>query len=204
MKDRKNSSRILVVDDHPLFREGLVRVLNQEKDLEVCGEAADGSEALRRLTEGKPDLAIVDISLDGTNGIELTKQLRDRRPDLRILMLSMHDEGVYADRALRAGANGYVMKRERGSVLLEAVRRVLAGHAHFSEEVNDRVLQTLARSGGDSKASSVDGLSDREFEVFQLIGDGFGTRQIADRLNLSIKTVETYREHIKVKLHLPD
>jgi DNA-binding NarL/FixJ family response regulator len=198
----REKSKILVVDDHPLFREGLVRVLNQEKDLEVCGEAADNEEALKQLAALKPDLILMDITLEGMNGIELTKLIRGRHPKLPILVLSMHKESLYADRALRAGANGYIMKREDGPNLLEAIRQVLQGHVYVSKAVNDAMLQTMASGGRSFSSSPVESLSDREFEIFQLIGEGYGTRQIADEIHLSIKTVETHREHIREKLNL--
>jgi len=194
--------KILVVDDHPLFREGLVRVLNQEKDLEVCGEASDNDEALKQLAALKPDLVLMDITLEGMNGIELTKLIRVRWPKLPILVLSMHKESLYADRALRAGANGYIMKREDGPNLLEAIRQVLQGHVYVSKAVNDAMLQTMASGGRHFSSSPVESLSDREFEIFQLIGEGYGTRQIADEIHVSIKTVETHREHIREKLNL--
>jgi DNA-binding NarL/FixJ family response regulator len=198
----KPKSKILIVDDHPLFREGLVRVLSREPDLEVCGEASDGTEALQRMNQGKPDLVLLDISLDGDDGIDLAHRLRERRPDVHLLILSMHDEEVYADRALRAGANGYLTKQESVESLVQAVREVLSGRAHFSPEVSERALLSLSRTGGSTTASSVEGLSDREFEIFRLIGEGYGTRSIADRLHLSIKTVETHREHIRAKMGL--
>jgi DNA-binding NarL/FixJ family response regulator len=198
----RGKAKILIIDDHALFREGLSRILGRERDMEVCGEAADAPDALRRLSGLGPDLAIVDISLEGMNGIDLTKQLRARRPDLRILVLSMHKESIYADRALRAGANGYIMKREGAAELLEAVRRVLQGHVHVSQEVADAMLQKAPAAKGGPGETSIDHLSDRELEIFRMIGDGYGTRQIADELKLSIKTVETHREHIREKMHL--
>jgi len=195
-------SKILVVDDHPLFREGLVRVLNLENDLEICGTAPDHVEALKQAAALKPDLAIIDISLEGINGIDLTKQLRSRYPKLRILILSMHKEAIYADRALRAGANGYIMKREEGPRLLEAIRQVLSGHIYLSKAINDQMLQRMANPGRRADTTPIESLSDREFEIFQLIGEGYGTRQIADELNVSIKTIETHRERIREKLNL--
>ena len=196
-----NKKRILVVDDHPVFREGLVRVLNQEKDLQVAAEAASAPEALRAATAHHPDIAIVDISLEGASGLDLTHCLRQQAPELRILVLSMHKETLHAERALRAGANGYIMKNESGRQLLRAVRQVLAGQTYVSEPMKERLLQKLSASPGERSQSPADLLSDREFEIFQLIGQGYGTRQIADQL--SIKTVESHREHIRDNLHIP-
>lgn len=194
--------RVFVVDDHAVFRDGLVRILQQEKDLEVCGEATDAGEALKELEKMKPDLAIIDISLEGANGIDLTKTVRARFPAMRILVLSMHKESLYAERALRAGANGYIMKRESGATLLEAVRRILQGSIYVSEKLNELLLHRVSNPGHEHGASPVDQLSDRELEVFQLIGHGYGTRQIAEKLNLSMKTVESHREHIRDKLDI--
>lgn len=194
--------RLFIIDDHPVFREGLVRIINQEKDLTVCGEASDAAEALRQIEAMKPDMAMIDISLEGMNGIDLTKTLRNRFPSLKLLILSMHPESLYAERALRAGANGYVMKRESGRKLLSAIRHVLEGKTHISPELNELLLQTLSHPEKNKKTSAVGQLSDRELEVFQLIGQGFSTRQIAEKLNVSMKTVETHREHIKEKMSL--
>lgn len=200
-KSSKAKTKILIVDDHLLVREGLIRLLSREKDLEVCGEAASESEALAKVIELKPELAIVDISLEEGNGLELTKSLRKRFPGLFILVLSMHKEHLHADRALRMGANGYIMKRESKDKLLEAIRQVIAGQVYVSKAVNDLVLQRLV-SGTDLADGSVRSLSDREFEVFRLIGEGYGTRQIAEALTISIKTAETHRERIREKLNL--
>lgn len=195
-------STVFIVDDHPVFREGLARIVNQETDLIVCGEAGTASEALRRAESLKPDLVIIDIALEGMNGIDLAKALRSRLRDTRLLVVSMYPESLYGERALRAGADGYVMKRESGRNLLAAMRRVLAGNTHVSHELNELILQRLSARGGHASSRAMEGLSDREFEVFQLIGQGLGTREIAERLNVSMKTVETHREHIKEKLHV--
>jgi len=194
-------TRLLIVDDHVLVREGLLRLLSREKDLEVCGEAASESEALARVSELKPDLAIIDITLDGGNGLELTKTLRKRFPKLVILILSMHKEHLHAERALRMGANGYIMKREDKDKLLEAIRCVMSGQVYVSKAINDLMLQRIV-TGSDNPDGSVQSLSDREFEVFRLIGQGYGTRQIAEELTISIKTAETHRERIREKLNL--
>jgi DNA-binding NarL/FixJ family response regulator len=194
--------KVLVVDDHPVFREGLVRVLNQERDLTVCGEAADASEALKLLGTLKPDLIIVDISLEGMNGIDLIKSIRTQQPRLAILVLSMHKESLYAERALRAGANGYLMKRESGQKLLGAIRQVLRGQTYASDDFKEHILRGAMGTKESLKSSPMERLSDRELEVFQRIGQGYGTRQIAEELNLSMKTIETYREHLREKLSL--
>lgn len=194
-------TRILIVDDHVLVREGLIRLLNRENDLEVCGEAVSEVEALARVSALKPDLAIVDITLEDGNGLELTKTLRKRFPKLLILILSMHKENLHADRALRMGANGYIMKKEGKETLLEAIRQVVAGHIYVSKIVSELLLQRIA-TGADDPDGTVHSLSDREFEVFRLIAEGYGTRQIAEELTISIKTAETHRERIREKLNL--
>jgi DNA-binding NarL/FixJ family response regulator len=194
--------KILVIDDHAVFREGLVRILSQEKDLVVAAEAMDAPQALRLLETLRPDLIVVDIALEGMNGIDLTKTIRARYPDVRILTLSMHKEALYAERALRAGSNGYIMKRESGRKLLDAIRQILNGQTYISKELNELVLQKLSNPNRKLGSFTVDMLSDRELEVFQLIGQGYGTRQIADELNISMKTVEAHREHIRAKCTL--
>ena len=195
-------ARILIVDDHPITREGLANLIRQTSDLTVCGEAADAEHSIAMIVETKPDLVVLDISLPGRSGIELLKDLHAMDPHLPILVISMHDESLYAERALRAGARGYVMKQEQTDVILAAIRRVLAGELSLSNRVKEKMLNRLAQGGKDATAFSMDTLSDREMEVFQLIGNGFGTRQIAERLNLSVKTIDSYREHLKVKLQL--
>jgi DNA-binding NarL/FixJ family response regulator len=197
-----SKSKILVVDDHGVFRDGLVRLINHEKDLVVCGEAADAPQALKLLQSVKPDVVIIDISLEGMNGIDLTRNIRARLPQVLILVLSMYKESLYAERALRAGANGYIMKRESGRALLSAVRHVLHGHTYVSEDLNRTILNGLVNSRDDFKFSPIERLSDRELEIFQLIGQGYGTKQIADELHISMKTVETHREHIRDKVNL--
>jgi DNA-binding NarL/FixJ family response regulator len=195
-------SKILVVDDHPVFREGLVRVLNQEKDMHVVGEAATATEALKSLSTLHPHMAIIDISLESSNGIELARTLRARLPAIRLLILSVHNETLYAERALRAGANGYVMKKASSEQLVEAVRTVLAGQTYVSSALRELMFKKLSNPAELHAASPLELLSDREVEVFQFIGRGYGTRQIADELHLSMKTVESHREHIRKKLRL--
>lgn len=199
---KKQKSRVLVVDDHPIIRRGLADLINQETDLEVCGEATDAHQALEMVATHKPDITLVDISLKELNGIELIKHLKSRHAKLAMLVLSMHDETLYAERALRAGARGYVMKQEPPEILIGAIRKVLGGEIFVSEKMSSRLISRMADGVGDATGSPLERLSDRELEVFQLIGQGLRTRQIAERLCLSIKTIESYREHIKHKLDL--
>jgi DNA-binding NarL/FixJ family response regulator len=193
---------VLVVDDHPLFRKGVVQLLNDEPDIEVRAQVGSSREALDALRRHQLDLAVVDISLEGgSNGIELTKSIRAERPRLPVLILSMHDETLYAERALRAGARGYVMKREALDQFITAVRTVLQGEIFISPVMSNRMVYDHIH-GGDYMRSPVDRLSDRELEVLQLIGKGHDVRDIAKGLNLSAKTVEAHRAHIKEKLNL--
>ncbi len=194
--------RIFLVDDHPITRQGVVVLINQESDLEVCGEADSAPKAFDLLQKSKADLAVVDISLKTTSGIELTKNLKVLLPDLPILIMSMHDESLYAERALRAGAKGYIMKQEASDNILVAIRRILEGELYLSEKMKEKMLHRLVHNRKDEVVFSIDTLSDREMEVFQLIGNGFSTRQIATKLNLSVKTIDSYREHLKLKLHI--
>ncbi len=195
-------NKILIVDDHPLMRKGLALALNAEIDLTVCGQIANAEEALGALEELDPDLAIVDISLPGMSGLELIKHMQALRPEIRTLVVSRHDEALYAERAIRAGARGYVMKLEAGERIVKAVRRVLGGGIYVSEEINERLLLGLAAGRQELAQSPLEVLSDRELEVFEMTGRGLGTREIAERLHLSVKTVESYRARIKDKLSL--
>src|ERR1700686_2557958 len=197
---RKN--RILVVDDHPIVRQGLALLINQEADLVVCGEAEEAMGAMHVLASSKPDILIVDISLSGPDGIDLLKNIRNVYPALPVLILSMHDESIYAERALRAGANGYIMKQEATEKVLVALRRILNGEIYVSERIANSMLQHYVHGSNPAEHSSVSELTDRELEVFRLIGEGHGTRQIAEALHLSVKTVESYQAHIKEKLSL--
>jgi len=196
-------ARILIVDDHPVVRQGLALLIGQQEDLAVCGEAEDAAHAITAIEALKPDLVLVDVSLKGTDGIDLTKDIKGRFPSLPVLVLSMLDESFYAERALRAGAKGYVMKQEATDKVLTAIRKVLSGEVFVSDKMVSRMLQKMA---GDSVSGStpVDLLSDREMTVFQLIGRGYSTARIAEELHLSVKTVETHRAHIKEKLNLAD
>lgn len=194
--------RLILVDDHPVVRQGLARLINDEPDLTVCAEADSASSALQLIQQHNPDLVVVDISMGGTDGIELIKDLRVRNPGLPALVLSMHDESLYAERVLRAGAKGYVMKQEAPEKVMTAIRRVLAGEVYVSEKIAGRLLKAMSGTKGAPSESPLDRLSDRELQVFRLIGSGLSVREIADKLFLSVKTIETHREHIKEKLNL--
>jgi DNA-binding NarL/FixJ family response regulator len=197
-----SKKRIFIVDDHPIVREGLALMMNREPDLMVCGEAEEASSALQAISALRPDFLIVDISLNGPDGLELLKNIRARYPNLPVLVLSMHDESIYAERALRAGANGYIMKQEATDRVLVAVRQILTQKVYVSDRVANRMLQQYISGSATVKPSSIADLSDRELEVFRLIGEGHSTRTIAEELHLSIKTVESYQAHIKDKLSL--
>jgi DNA-binding NarL/FixJ family response regulator len=192
----------MVVDDHPIVRQGLTLLINREPDLVVCGEAEEAMGAMHVLASSRPDVLIVDISLSGPDGIDLLKNIRTTHPTLPVLILSMHDETIYAERALRAGANGYIMKQEATEKVLVAVRRILNGEIYVSDHIANKMLKHYITGAGSLRNSSIADLSDRELEVFRLIGEGHGTRQIAEELHLSIKTVESYQAHIKEKLSL--
>jgi DNA-binding NarL/FixJ family response regulator len=194
--------RVLVVDDHPIVRQGLALLINREPDLLVCGEAEEAMGAMHVLASAKPDVVIVDISLNGPDGIDLLKNIRSTHPALPVLILSMHDESIYAERALRAGANGYIMKQEATEKVLVAVRRILNGEIYVSERISNQILKQYITGSRTVRNSSIGDLSDRELEVFRLIGEGHGTRQIAEELHVSVKTVESYQAHIKEKLSL--
>jgi DNA-binding NarL/FixJ family response regulator len=202
-RKKKNRARVLIVDDHPAVREALALRISRQPDLEVCGEAADTSEALRLLTDSQPDVAVVDISLKTGNGIDLIKRIRDRNDHVRILVWSMHSEALYAERALRNGALGYINKDQATDRIVEAIRRVLAGKVWLSEAMAQQMLQRVVGGGRQEVTRSpLDALADRELEVFRLIGQGVKTAEIAERLHLSVKTVETYRDRIRQKLDL--
>ncbi|MBN4056184.1 response regulator transcription factor [Rhodothermus sp. AH-315-K08] len=195
-------TKLIIVDDHPLMRKGLATSLTGETDIEVAAQCQNAEEAMEALNTVQPDLALVDVSLPGMSGLELIKHMLAVRPDLKVLVVSRHDEGLYAERAIRAGARGYVMKLQAGDVMLKAIRRIMNGGIYVSEEINERLLIGIA-SGRDSFAKSpLEVLSDRELEVFEMTGRGHGTRDIAERLHLSVKTVESYRARIKSKLNL--
>jgi len=201
-KKKPARKRLLLVDDHPMTREGLVQLINNQPDLEVCGEAGDAFEALEKIASLKPDLVLSDITLPGKNGLELIKDIRAMHPGVLVLVISMHDESLYVERVLRAGGRGYVMKQEGGKKIAEAIRHVLNGHIHVSEKMSSKILEIFSGRRAEGGASPVETLTDREFEVFQLIGQGLETKQMADKLHLSTKTVEVHRANIKAKLKL--
>lgn len=192
-----------MVDDHPIMRLGLSQLIQAEDDLEVCGEASTAREALDFFGSHSADLIILDIALPDKDGVELLKDLRSLRPELAALIVSMHDENLYAERVLRAGAKGYVMKQEAPGNLIKAIRTVLSGNVFVSPNIAARIVQNFASSGG-SSSSPVGRLTDRELEVFRLIGQGFGSREIAGKLKISSRTVDAHRAHIKEKLGLRD
>ncbi len=194
--------QVFVVDDHPIVRQGLVQLIEQEPDLEVCGEAADVKEARMALAKVTPDIVILDLSLRDSDGLELVKDIRSKYDQLPVLILSMHDESIYAERLLSAGANGYIMKQAAADQLLVAVRRVLSGGIYVSEKVGASMIERFAVAGRSQSADPIDRLSNRELQVLNLIGRGKTTREIADNLNLSVKTIESHRQRIKKKLNL--
>lgn len=194
--------RILLVEDHPIFKLGLSELINQEADLEVCGGAESVAEAWKAIDRLRPDLIVADISLKGSDGIDLVKEVSRHHKGLPVLILSMHDEFLYAERALHAGARGYIMKQEAMESVVTAIRQVLAGKIYLNDGVKEHILAGLSEHHHDPDKSPMERLTDRELEVFRLIGRGFSTREIAAKLNLSIKTIGTYRERIKQKLNL--
>jgi DNA-binding NarL/FixJ family response regulator len=198
----REKSKVLVVDDHPIVRQGLALLINREADLAVTGEAEDAQTAVQAVASAMPDIMVVDISLNGPDGLDLLKDIRMKYPELPVLMLSMHDESIYAERALRAGAQGYIMKQEATERVLDALRRILSGEIYVSERIANRMLQRYIRNPNGGSPSSIADLTDRELEVFRLIGEGHSTRQIAAELHISVKTVESYQAHIKEKLSL--
>lgn len=200
-KSVQPKKRIVIVDDHPMMREGLAQLIEHESDLAVDAQADSAGEALRFIEKAAPDLLVVDISLPDKSGLELIKDILVLHPRLPILVISMHDESLYAERVLRAGGRGYIMKQEGGKRLMQAIRQVLDGRIYVSEKVSSRILENVSGHRSDSQ-SPVERLSDREFEVFQMLGQGQATRDIAQHLHLSIKTVEVHRANIRRKLEL--
>lgn len=193
-------TRILIVDDHPLVRTGFAQLIGDCADLEVCGEAGDLAEALRQIDATGPDLAIIDLSLAGGSGLDLIERIRSRNKDILMLVASMHDETLYAERVLAAGARGYINKQEAQDSIIRAIRQVLSGKVYLSQQMTDRLLSGMVNSNGEKR--DIDSLSNRELQVFELIGEGVSSSQIAEQLNLSIKTIETHQAHIKKKLGL--
>ncbi len=202
MAKSPEKSRVLIVEDHPLFSEGLCQMINRQPTTTVCGQVPDAASAMRAVAEMKPDLVLVDISLEGGNGIDLIKNLKAKYEDLPILVISMHDESLYAERALRAGALGYVMKNQSPRIVKAAVAQVLSGEIFLSEKMSVSVLGKLLRGKNDVPVSPIEQLSDRELEVFQMLGEGKPSRQIAEELNLTIPTIHSFRNRIKEKLQL--
>ena len=201
-KARTTKHRILLVEDHPVTREGFAQLINYQTDLEVCGQTGSASRAMTSAETLHPDLVIVDISLADSNGLELIKNLKSRFPKLPTLVLSTHDEALYAERAVRAGASGYVMKQAPTSAVMAAIREVLKGGLYLSESIRSQLVRQQVHGTPAAPSSGISALSDRQLEVFQLLGQGETTREIASRLHLSMSTVETYRAHIKQKLGL--
>jgi DNA-binding NarL/FixJ family response regulator len=201
MKSAAKKIRILLVEDHKVVREGMMRIINQEKDMQVSGEAGDAREALRSIEKQRPDMVITDISMTGMNGIEFLKHLKTQYPDIPAIVLSMHDEALYAERALRAGALAFVMKRESSDEVMAAIRKASRGEFHVSEKVGAGIFRKfLHTQKPDDSPMSL--LSDRELEIFELLGRGRRSKEIAHELGLSVKTVDTHRAHIKTKLKL--
>ena len=198
----KARNRILILDDHPITRYGLTQLINHEPDLVVCGDAESAAQALAVMKSARPDLVLADIAIPGRSGLEFVKDLHAQYPGVPVLVISMHDENLYAERVLRAGGRGYIMKNEGGERVLEAIRHVLKGQVYVSKNMSAALLDTLTRGHTDLSEATPGALSDREFEVFELIGQGLSGQQIGQRLNLSVKTVGTHRQHIKQKLKL--
>ena len=195
--------RVVLIDDHAIVRQGLAELINDQEDLAFVGEADSPPQAMKVIAETRPDVVVVDITLKNGDGIELCHQVHNEWPAMAILVLSMHDETLYAERAMRAGALGYVMKQEPQETVMSAIRRVLKGETYLSEKMSSKLLRSMAgRRGADPEASPLDRLSDRELQVFRMIGQGRSVKDIADALFLSPKTVETHKEHIKQKLKL--
>ncbi len=196
--------KVMVVDDHPIVRQGLAQLINQEDDIEVCCEAENMKNALLVVEKFHPDVAIVDIALGESTGVRLIKELSEKYQDMPILALSMHDESLYAERCLRAGAKGYIMKKEPPERVISALMKILAGEVYVSDNLGSKLLNKLVGTAEGTNSSPVDQLSNRELEVYELYGKGLKTREIAERLSLSVKTIETYVDHIKKKMKFKD
>lgn len=198
----KSPARVLIVDDHPIVRRGVADLVSKEPDLEVCGEAANVEDAMNQVQSCRPDVIVLDLTLEGIGGLELIKQVRALDENIRIIVSSMHDESIYAERVLRAGGMGYVAKNESPEKLIEGIRQVLAGRVRLSDAMTERLLRRTVGGGRITDGTPSEMLSDRELEVFRLIGDGHTTRQISQVLQVTVKTVESHRENIKNKLNL--
>lgn len=202
VRPAKGGARILIVDDHPLVREGLAKLIDLEGDLRVVGEAETVAEARKAAEQLKPDLVVLDITLREGNGLDLVRDLRVRCPKTSVLVISMHDETIYAERALKAGARGYLMKDQARGNVIAAIRKVLSGEVYLSLRMSQQILDKMATGGAPGGGSPVDVLSDRELEVFRLLGEGLSTRQVAQQVHRSIRTIDAHRENIKRKLRL--
>ncbi|MFZ0503581.1 MAG: response regulator transcription factor [Chthoniobacterales bacterium] len=200
--EKAKKTRILIVDDHPMTRAGLVHLINHQPEMVVDGEAEDAAQALDLLASKRPDLMLIDITLPGKSGLELIKDVKAMHPDLPMLVLSMHDESLYADRVLRAGARGYITKHEGGDKLMGAIRHVLSGRIYVSESMSAHILEIFSGGQTGIDRSSIQKLSDREFEVFEALGEGLSSHEIAKKLHLSAKTVDAHRANIKTKLKI--
>ena len=201
-KKPPSRKQVFLVEDHPIVRHGLAELLNREPDFSVCGEAEDVADALVQIDALQPDIVLVDLSLKKSNGLDLIKDMKIRHPRIPALVLSMHDEAFYAERALRAGARGYVMKQQAIPTIADAIRRVLEGHVHISTDMVNTMLQRVVRSPVEEGSSPFRDLSDRESDVLRLVGEGYSSPEIAEQLHLSVKTIESYRDHLKKKLGL--
>jgi DNA-binding NarL/FixJ family response regulator len=199
---RQGKKGIYIVDDHAMFRDGLRRLIDTEPDMTVCGDSANAAVALKEIQQLQPDLVIVDLSLEGISGIDLVKNIKQDFEDMPVLVVSMHPESLYGDRALRAGAMGYVMKSEPATTVLEAIRKVLGGDVHVSEKMATLVVSKFVQGDSDQIPSPLEALSDREFEVFRMLGQGKGTREIAAEMNVAQPTVSTFKNRIKEKLKM--
>jgi len=197
-------TQVLIVDDHPVVRDGLTTIINHERDMNVCGAADDARQALKAATALRPDVVVVDISLRNSDGIELTRSFKAKHPRLAVVVLSIHDESVYAERALLAGAKAYLMKDAASESIVKAIRRVLSGEIYVSNKMSNKLLHSIAANRAGTNKTPTESLSDREFQIFSLIGEGYKASQIAERLHLSTKTIETYRSRIREKLDLSD
>jgi len=200
--EKAKKTRILIVDDHPMTRGGLVHLINHQPEMVVYGEAEDAAQALDLLASERPDLMLIDITLPGKSGLELVKDVKAMHPDLPMLVLSMHDESLYADRVLRAGARGYITKHEGGDKLMGAIRHVLSGRIYVSESMSAHILEIFSGGQTGIDRSSIQKLSDREFQVFDALGEGLSSHEIAKKLHLSAKTVDAHRANIKTKLKI--
>ena len=203
-KTNEKKIQVLIVDDHPVIRDGLVAIINHEQDLNVCGQAEDAYTAQKAVDELKPDIVVTDISLKSSDGIELTKNIKAGHPALPVIILSVHDESLYAERALLAGAKAYLMKDKVSENIIKAIRTVLSGEIYVSDAISKKFLHKIAGDKAGTAKTPIESLSDREFEIFRLIGEGLKASQMAKQLHLSIKTIETYRSRIKEKLNLPN